>query len=177
MISKHFTDEHAPHYCRDYTQIENYNKAVVDETQIWDCHHRLETHTSDGERRLVDISTEELKALGVYYNRPPEELIFLTQEEHMRLHRLGKKLDKESIQKRTAKQKGLKRTEETKRRLADSNRNNPKQHCKKVRCIETNTVYPSVGEAARVTGILRSNIGNVCHGRAFTAGGYHWEFL
>lgn len=96
MISIHFTDKHAPYYCRDFTEIENYDKAVTDETHLWDCHHRLETHTSDGERRLVDISAKELKVLGVYYDRPPEELIFLTQEEHHRLHRCGKKLDKET---------------------------------------------------------------------------------
>lgn len=177
MISKHFTDKHKPYYCRDFTQIENYDKAVTDEAQMWDCHHRLETHTSDGERRLVDISEDELKALCVYYNRPPEELIFLTKEEHHRLHRLGNKLSEDSIQKRTIKQTGLKRSEETKRNLSISNRNNPKQHCKKVRCIETNIVYPSVREAGRQTGILHGNIKNVCHGRGLTAGGYHWEFV
>lgn len=177
MISKHFTDEHAPYYCRDYTQIENYDEAMANETQVWDCHHKLETHTSDGERRLVDISTKELKALGVYYNRPPEELIFLTQEEHHRLHRRGKILDKETKKKLSEANKGRKTPEETKRRLAESNRNNPKQHCKKVRCIETNTVYPSIREAGRVTGILHGNIKNVCHGKCLTAGGYHWEFV
>lgn len=177
MISKHFTDKHAPYYCRDFTQIENYEKAVADETRVWDCHHRLETHTSDGERRLVDISTKELKALGVYYARPPEELIFMTQEEHHRLHRHGKKLDEETINKRTEKQKGAKRSDETKRRLSESNRNNPKQRCKKVRCIETNTVYPSIREAGRATDILHGNIKNVCHGKQLTAGGYHWEFV
>lgn len=26
----------------DLTKIENYDKAVVDETQVWECHHRLE---------------------------------------------------------------------------------------------------------------------------------------
>ena len=67
--------------CRTPELIESYDKAITDTTQVWNCHHRLETHTSDGERRLVDISRAELIALGMYYDRPPEELIFLTKKE------------------------------------------------------------------------------------------------
>lgn len=63
-------------YCKDYKNIENYQKAKADNFVGWDCHHRLETHNSDGERRLVDITTVELQALDMYYNRPASELIF-----------------------------------------------------------------------------------------------------
>ena len=69
-------------YCKDYENIENYEAAKKDNFKGWDCHHRLETHNSDGERRLVDITQKELKALGMYYNRPSSELIFLTRNEH-----------------------------------------------------------------------------------------------
>ena len=69
-------------YCKDYENIENYDKAKKDNFKGWECHHRLETHTPDGERRLVDITKKELIALGMYYNRPAEELIFLTIKEH-----------------------------------------------------------------------------------------------
>ena len=69
-------------YCKEPEKIENYQKAKKDNFKGWHCHHRLETHTSDGERRLVDITQAELIALGMYYNRPPEELIFLTIKEH-----------------------------------------------------------------------------------------------
>ena len=69
-------------YCKDYENIENYDKALVDNFKGWHCHHRLETHFSDGERRLVDISQKELMALNMYYNRPAEELIFLPRSEH-----------------------------------------------------------------------------------------------
>lgn len=78
-------------FCRMPELIENYDKAVADSSRIWHCHHRLETHNSDGERRLVDISREELIALDMYWNRPPEELIFLTSAEHNSLHNKGKK--------------------------------------------------------------------------------------
>jgi len=38
--------------------IENYATAKKDNFKGWICHHRLETHNSDSERRLVDISPE-----------------------------------------------------------------------------------------------------------------------
>ena len=53
-------------YCKDYENIENYDKAKADDFIGWNCHHRLETHTSDGERRLVNITKKELKALGMF---------------------------------------------------------------------------------------------------------------
>lgn len=77
-------------YCKDYTNIENYEKALKDKFVGWQCHHRLETHTSDGERRLVDITAKELIALKMYYNRPAEELILMKTIEHRRLHLLRK---------------------------------------------------------------------------------------
>ena len=99
-------------YCRAPELIENYDKAIADTTHVWNCHHRLETHTSDGERRLVDISIAELIALGMYYDRPPEELIFLTKAEHQRLHNVGK----------SSPMKGKHHTEDTKRKMSESNK-------------------------------------------------------
>ena len=78
------------YYCKDYENIENYEKAKADDFKGWDCHHRLETHTSDGERRLVDITKKELIALNIYYNRPASELIFMKHSEHQFLHHKGK---------------------------------------------------------------------------------------
>lgn len=78
-------------FCKTPELIENYNKAIVDTTQVWDCHHRLETHNSDGERRLVDITKKELIILGMYFDRPVNELIFLTKADHTMLHKKGKK--------------------------------------------------------------------------------------
>lgn len=66
--------------CADYTKIENYEKAINDDSQMWHCHHRLEIHED------YTNSVKHLKMMNLYYNRPPEELIFLTNSEHMRLH-------------------------------------------------------------------------------------------
>ena len=76
-------------FCKEPEKIENYEKALADNFKGWECHHRLQTWTSDGERRLVNISAAELKALGMYYNRPASELIFLTVSEHRLLHNEG----------------------------------------------------------------------------------------
>ena len=73
-------------YCKDYKNIENYEAAKKDNFIGWHCHHRLETHTSDGERRAIDITKKELMALNMYYNRPAEELMFLPVGEHISLH-------------------------------------------------------------------------------------------
>ena len=48
---------------------------------------------------------------------------------------------------------------------------------KSVRCIELNTIYPSVSEAARCLNLDQSCISKVCRGKLKTTGGYHWEFV
>lgn len=70
----------------DLTQIENYLSAKADNFKGWVIHHRLETHTSDGSLRLVSLTREELRALGMYKDRAPEELIWLRTSEHTKLH-------------------------------------------------------------------------------------------
>ena len=94
------------YYCKDYENIENYEKAKADDFKNWEVHHRLETHNSDGERRLVDITADELKALDMYYNRPADELIFIPIYEHSRLHMKGKHLSEETRKKISSAQKG-----------------------------------------------------------------------
>ena len=59
-------------YCKNYTEIENYQEAISDKSELWVCHHRMEevfTH-------------KELKNAGWYYNRPASELIFIRESEH-----------------------------------------------------------------------------------------------
>ena len=92
-------------YCKDYQGIENYEKAKKDDFVGWHCHHRLETHTPDGKRRDADIGYKELKALGLYYNRPAEELIFLTTREHNAFKK-GKKMSEEFCRKNSESHKG-----------------------------------------------------------------------
>ncbi len=100
-------------YCIEYTEIENYNKAFSDETQIWDCHHKKEIEEGKNQ--------EQLKKEGLYYNRPPEELIFLTSNEHHKLHSLN--MSEEWKRKNSEAHKGKKRkpfTEESKMKMSEA---------------------------------------------------------
>lgn len=121
--------------CKDYKNIENYEKAKKDNFVGWCCHHRLETHNSDGEKRLVDITVEELIALGMYYNRPASELIFMTRADHASLHQKGKVTSEESKKKMSEAKKekyigeknpfyGKQHTEETKKINAEAHKGN-----------------------------------------------------
>ena len=109
--------------CEEISKIENYTLAKKDNFIDWDVHHRLETHNSDGEKRLVDLSRAELIALGIYYNRPPEELIFMKSEGHMALHQKGKHLSKEAKKHISEARKGRKISEEHKRHISEAKKN------------------------------------------------------
>ena len=99
-------------FCKDYENIENYENAAADNFKGWCCHHR----------KGVDIPTEELQALGMYYNRPASELIFLTRSEHRALHNKGKHHSEESIQKISLAKKGKHPSEETRKRISEANK-------------------------------------------------------
>lgn len=116
-------------YCENYQDIENYDKAKADNFNGWSCHHRLETHTSDGERRIIDITQKELIALDMYWHRPAEELIFLRHSEHNKLHKEGKptwtkgcKLSEEHRRKISDAMKWHLTSEDTKRKISEANK-------------------------------------------------------
>ena len=67
--------------CKEYWLIENYDEAVNDKDNIWVCHHRREVQ--DGFRIW---KKEELIKIGQYYDREPNELIFMKRSEHIPLH-------------------------------------------------------------------------------------------
>lgn len=103
--------------------IENYDSAISDTTQVWHCHHRLETEKN--------LSTKELMSMNMYYHRPASELIFLTPFEHNSLHRKGKLASLETKKKMSEVQKGKnngfygrKHTEETKKKIGESHKGN-----------------------------------------------------
>lgn len=106
-------EKNVKNYCKDdITKIENYEKAINDKTQTWDCHHRLELHT-DG---TVRFTHEGMIRAEIYYNRPANELIFLKHSEHQRLHTKGK----------TSWIKGKQHNDETKRKISESNKGKTK---------------------------------------------------
>ena len=167
-------------YCNgDITKIENYELAIADNTQTWACHHRLETHNSDGEKRLVHIQKKELIELDMYYNRPPEELIFLTNSEHTKLHFTGQAkqaLSEEHKQKISKANKSL--SKEIKQKVYDS-------HKKKVLCIETGEIFNSTKDAERYYNTGKYSVSNAANPKSNnkTAGTLpdgtklHWRYI
>lgn len=73
--------------CEDISKIENYELAKKDDFKGWVIHHRLELVETGA---TADSTKQDLKDLGLYYNRPAGELIYLTKSEHQKLHRTGK---------------------------------------------------------------------------------------
>ena len=117
-------------YCKNYQDIENYDKALADNFKGWQCHHRLETHTSDGKRRDVDFTVDELLALGMYLYRPASELIFLTSREHASLHQKGKHFSEETKNKMSEAKKNM--SEETKNKMSEAKKNMSEKTKKKM---------------------------------------------
>ena len=127
-------------YCKEYENIENYQKALADNFVGWCCHHR----------KGVYIAVEKLKALGMYYNRPASELIFLTESEHDILHKKGKHFSEEHKNKLSEAHKkgkhlseehknkigeahkGKKRSEETRKKIAEAKKNISEETRKKM---------------------------------------------
>lgn len=141
MISKQLK-YHNP-CCEDWSLIENYNEAMADDNQVWVCHHRLETHKYKDRSRTEWVERDEcvprneLIALGLYYDRPAKELIFMTQSDHIKLHnRLisaetrkniseaakGKKMSEEAKRKMSESRKGKSLSEETKKKLSEAHK-------------------------------------------------------
>lgn len=73
-------------YCSEpLTQIENYEKAKLEDFKGWCIHHRLELHPDCS----VRFTSTALKKFNFYYNRPARELIFLRNSEHTSIHQKG----------------------------------------------------------------------------------------
>lgn len=110
MIGKHLES----YCCEDISLIENYDKAMADNTQVWDCHHRLEIQ----EDKILTI--QDLKNLDLYFHRPANELIFLTHKDHAKLH--GDLKSDEMKEKMSRINKGRKFSEEHRRKLSEFNK-------------------------------------------------------
>lgn len=101
-------------YCVDITKVENYDKAIADNTQTWHCHHRNESY----------YTSDDLIRLGLYYNCPPCELIFVTAKEHCKMKHIGnkgaagRKLSEETKRKLSEAHKGKHLSEETRQKMS-----------------------------------------------------------
>ena len=105
--------------CEDISNIENYEQAK-NSHEIWDCHHRAEVLPCG------NFSREDLKKFGLYWNRPADELIFMTHAQHAKIHStgkhymLGKHLSAEHRLNISTSNKGKKVSESTKKKISAS---------------------------------------------------------
>ena len=107
-------EANAKKYCsEDISLIENYDKAILDQTQTWECHHKDELQ-ADG----TIVSRQQLIKEDRYYNVPACKLVFLSVFEHNSIHHKNIKQKPEHIEKRVAKNIGQKRTATTKIKMS-----------------------------------------------------------
>ena len=102
--------------CEDLSLIENYELAINDTTQMWECHHRGEI--SPCGRVLAD----DLNKLGLYYKRPAAELIFLTPTAHRQLHYKDVPLSESTKKALSEALKGVPLSEDHKKAISDGHR-------------------------------------------------------
>ena len=100
-------------YCiEDISKIENYQQAINDTTQMWECHHR----------RGTIYHSHDLQMIGEYYHRPAVELIFLTKSQHTTLHNLNRRISDATKAKISKAHKGMHHLEETKKKMSASHK-------------------------------------------------------
>ena len=169
--------------CEDPSLIENYDKAIADTTQTWDCHHRGEVLPCGR------FSRDDLKKFGLYFNRPAAELIFLTKAEHNRLHKKGVPIGQMSDAHKRALSdalKGVPLSEDHKKAISDGLKGHSvsEEHRAKLskkilqftKSGEFIREWPSTREAGRELGISNSSICSCCNGKLKSTGGFIWQY-
>ena len=166
--------------CEDLSLIENYDKAIADTKQTWECHHR----------RGTIYSGKDLKEIGEYYNRPATELIFLTPTAHRQLHKKGVPLSEATKKAIGEALKGVPLSEEHKKAISETLKGVPlsEEHKKAIGEANSKKIlqltksgefireWPSICEAERELGIAQSSICSCCKGIRKSAGGYIWKY-
>ena len=126
------SEEAVKKYCDgDISKIENYDEAISDKDETWDCHHRFEISPNG------NFSVDTLKKYCLYYNRPAEELIFLKHSEHISLHTTGKKLSVDQKKKMSLAKKGNKNPFYGKRFSEEHRRKISQSHKGKILSVDT----------------------------------------
>ena len=146
MINEYY----AKRFCsEDISLIENYHEAIVDQTKMWDTHHRREC---DDEGRTI-FTKKQLIEMNLYYNRPASELMFVTRSMHNKIHR--------EMRYEGGKKNAIKSSIPILQFAKDG---------------ELVKEWPSAHEAGRQLGIPQSNICHCIKGSYKTAGGFIWRY-
>lgn len=114
--------------------------------------------------------------------------IYADEDEEAALERIrqmpeGRQRTEESKEKQRQVMSGKKHTPEHNEKIRQSHLGHGwkpstyEKHCRKIRCVETDEVFPSIKVAAERYGLNDSNISVVLTGKRKTCGGYYWEYL
>lgn len=115
---------YAKKFCaEDISLIQNYEQAIADNTQTWECHHRLEI-----QGKFIN-SPKLLKKCGLYDNVPAWQLIFLTKSEHRRLHMFG-----------NTNRRGKRHSTEARRKMSEAHRGKPTWNKGKIGVYSAETI-------------------------------------
>lgn len=126
-------------FCKDdISKIENYDAAIADTTQTWHCHHKDEVKILPSGIKVIR-TREELKENNRYYNCPANELIFLTQADHKKLHNMN--MSEESRNKMSKSLKGKTLSDEHKKKIAETLKNKTKSEDTKRKMSEAKKAY------------------------------------
>ena len=167
-----YSKMYASMYCDgDITLIENYQEAR-DSEERYELHHRYETHDENGKLLENTKSIEDLKSSGMYYKRPPEELIFLTEKDHKALHMMGNDY---AVGKHIGNKYALGNvlSKETRKKMSDSRKGNRNNGVAFIRCKET-------GEIRRTREWVLlgfNNVYKVASGKNKTCKGLMFEYV
>ena len=157
--------------CDDISNIENYNVALTD-SEIWEVHHRRETHDENGNVRTQQISKIELIKQNLYYSRPSSELIFMSRKNHRLLHMNNNEFAKGKII-GNQNAKGNVLSEKTRKQMGESRKGNINNGVAYIRCIETNEIH----RTREWIELGYPNAYNVAKGRQKTCRGLHFEYV
>lgn len=161
----------------------------MDLLETWHIHHRKEDE---------GYSVKELVDLGLYYDRPASELIFLTKSEHASLHNKGEKShmygkhhSDETKKKISEAHKGEKNpfygkshSEKTRRKMSEAKKGKTGEKHNRSKPIvqidqQTGQVirrWPCGREVQRQLGIAFGSISKCCLGKLKSAGGFIWRY-
>ena len=189
MINEKYAKKYC---CEDISNIENYELAINDQTQTWDCHHRGEILPCGR------FSPNDLNKFGLYFNRPASELIFLTKAEHTCMHFKGvirpdlKGVPKSEEHKKAISdaKKGVPLNEAHKKALSEALKGHSMSEATKKSISEALSKkvlqltkagefireWPSAMEAERELGIAQPSICICCRGKRKSAGGFVWRY-
>ena len=156
-IAKQRFIEH-PEYIKKGKDNPMYGKKLSQETRQKMSNSRLNNQNAKGHRWKLSQKTKEK----------------ISESMKGKQNCLGRVLSDETKRKISESNHRRIMTEETREKQRKSHLG---KFSKKVRCIETNIIYSSIGEAANAINKDVSGIGKCCNGKQKTCGGYHWEFV